>query len=178
MTPRHAFRVVLVVFLAVTVQGTIVLDLRIGGVHPDVMVLLPLAAGVAGGPAQGATVGFWTGLVADLFLPTPFGLSALVGTLIGFAAGATTAALDRTVWWVPPLAALVGSAAYELAYPLLGAVLGQPQMLHVPLAGIVVLVGVVNAALAIPAVRVVAWALPEASTEGPPASSSTVVGWR
>ncbi|MDA8293974.1 MAG: hypothetical protein M0040_06385 [Actinomycetota bacterium] len=178
MTPRHAFRVVLVVFAAVTVQGTIVLDLRIGGVHPDVMVLLPVAAGLAGGPAQGATVGFWTGLVADLFLPTPFGLSALVGTMVGFAAGATTAALDRTVWWVPPLTALVGSAVYELAYPLLGAVLGQPQMLHVPLAGIVVLVGIVNAALAIPAVRVVAWALPEASAEGAPPSSSTVVGWR
>ena len=46
------------------------------------------------------------------------------------------------------------------------------------LAGIVVLVGVVNAVLAIPAVRVVAWALPEASAEGAPPSSSTVVGWR
>lgn len=178
MTARHAFRVVVTVFCAVTVQGTLMLDLRIGGVHPDVMVLLPVAAGVAGGPAQGATVGFWTGLVADLFLPTPFGLSALVGTVVGFAIGASTAALDRTVWWLPPLAALVGSAAYELAYPLLGAVLGQPQMLHVPIAGIVVLVGIVNAALAVPALRVVTWALPAASTEGLPASSSTLAGWR
>ncbi|MDA8274391.1 MAG: rod shape-determining protein MreD [Actinomycetota bacterium] len=178
MTPRHAFRVVVTVFCAVTLQGTVLLDVRIGGVHPDVMVLLPVAAGLAGGPAQGATVGFWTGLVADLFLPTPFGLSALVGTLVGFGVGASTAALDRTVWWLPPLVALVGSAAYELAYPLLGTVLGQPQMLHVPIADIVVLVGVVNAVLAAPAVRVVAWALPEASTEGLPTSSSTVAGWR
>ncbi len=69
MTPRHAFRVVVTVFCAVTLQGTVLLDVRIGGVHPDVMVLLPVAAGLAGGPAQGATVGFWTGLVADLFLP-------------------------------------------------------------------------------------------------------------
>ncbi len=178
MTPRHAFRLVVAVFCAVTVQGTLMLDLRIGGVHPDVMVLLPVAAGIAGGPAQGATVGFWTGLAADLFLPTPFGLSALVGTLVGFAVGASTSALDRSVWWLPPLAAMVGSAAYELAYGVLGAVLGQPQMLHVPLAGIIVLVGVVNAALAVPAVRVAAWALPEASTEGLPSSSSTVAGWR
>ena len=30
-------------------------------------------------------MGFGAGLVADLFLPTPFGLSALVGSLVGFA---------------------------------------------------------------------------------------------
>ncbi len=53
---------------------------------------------------------------------------------------------------------------------MLGSVLGQSQMLHVDLARIVVLVAVTNAVLALPAMRVVAWALPQASTEGVPTS--------
>ena len=47
----------------VTVQQTLMLDLRIGGVHPDIMVLLPIVAGIVGGPARGASMGFGAGLV-------------------------------------------------------------------------------------------------------------------
>ena len=90
-------------------------------------------------------MGFGTGLVADLFLPTPFGLSALVGAWSGFGVGVTTLALDRTALWLPPFAALVGSALYEVIYAVLGSVLGQPQMLHVDLPAIMVVVSVVNA---------------------------------
>lgn len=170
MTGRTAFRVGLVVVLFLTVQQTLMLDIRIGGVHPDIMILLPILAGIVGGPARGASMGFVTGLVSDLFLPTPFGLSALVGCLLGFAVGAATVALDRTAVWLPPVAALAGSALYEVVYPVLGSVLGQPQMLHVGVARIVVLVSVTNAVLALPALRLVTWALPEASTEGVPTS--------
>jgi rod shape-determining protein MreD len=170
VTTRTALRIALVLALFVTVQQTLILDLRVGGVHPDIMVLLPIVAGIVGGPARGATMGFVAGLVSDLFLPTPFGLSALVGCLVGFGVGAATVALDRTAFWLPPVAALAGSAVYELAYAVLGSVLGQPQMLHVDLLRIVVLVAVTNAVLAIPALRLVAWALPQASTEGVPTS--------
>ncbi len=170
MTTRAAMRVVLVLALFVTVQQTLILDIRVGGVHPDIMVLLPIVAGIVGGPGRGASMGFVAGLASDLFLPTPFGLSALVGCLLGFGVGLATVALDRTALWLPLVAALAGSALYEVAYALLGSVLGQPQMLHVDLARIVVLVAVTNAVLALPAMRVVAWALPRASTEGVPTS--------
>jgi rod shape-determining protein MreD len=171
VTGREAFRLVVVVLLFVTLQQTVVLDLRVGGVHPDIMILLPIVAGIVGGPSRGATMGFGAGLVSDLFLPTPFGLSALVGCLIGFGVGAATLALDRSALWLPPVAALGASALYEVIYAVLGSVLGQPQMLHVDLVRIVVLVSVTNAVLAIPALRLVTWALPEASIEGVPTSA-------
>ena len=154
----------------VTVQQTLMLDVRIDGIHPDVMVVLPIAAGIVGGPGRGASVGFGTGLVADLLLSAPFGLSALVGCLVGFGVGLSTVALDRSAWWLPPVAAFGASALYEVVYAALGSVLGQPQMLHVNVVGIVLLVSVVNALVAVPAVRMVGWALPEASTEGMPTS--------
>jgi hypothetical protein len=108
--------------------------------------------------------------VADLFLPTPFGLSALIGCLLGFAVGLATVALDRTAWWLAPVAALGGSALYEVTYGALGSVLGQPQMLHVALARIVVVVSVTNAVLAWPAMRAMSWGMAQSSTEGMPTS--------
>jgi rod shape-determining protein MreD len=164
----------LVVFGFVVVQETVILDLRIGGVHPDIMVLLPIVAGIIGGPGRGATIGFGTGLVADLFLPTPYGLSALVGCLLGFGVGLATIALDRTAWWLAPVAALGGSALYELTYGALGSVLGQPQMLHVALARIVVVVSVTNAVVAWPAMKAMAWGMAQSSTEGMPTSDAGV----
>ena len=171
MTVREATRVTLVVALFVIVQQTLMLDLRLGTVHPDIMVLLPIVAGLVGGPGTGASMGFGAGLAADLFLPTPFGLSALVGCLLGFTVGVTTLALDRTAGWLPPVVAFGGSALYEVVYAVLGSVLGQPQMIHVDLTRVVLVVAVVNAVLALPAVRLVGWALPAASTEGVPTST-------
>jgi rod shape-determining protein MreD len=172
MTARHAARVTLVVFLFITVQQTLMLQLRIGAAHPDIMILLPVAAGIVGGPGRGATMGFWSGLVADLFLPTPFGLSALVGCLVGFAVGLATIPLDRTSWWLPMTTAVLASIAYLATYALLGSILGEPQMLHVDLTRIVVVVSVVNFVLAVPATRMVGWAMPEVSTEGMPLSTA------
>jgi rod shape-determining protein MreD len=170
VTRGELARLSLVVFIFLVVQETVMLDLRIGGIHPDIMVLLPIVAGIIGGPSRGAGIGFSTGLVSDLFLPTPFGLSALVGCLVGFGVGLATIALDRSAWWLAPLAALGGSALYEVTYGALGSVLGQPQMLHVALARIVIVVSVTNAVLAIPAMRLVKWGMAEASTEGMPTS--------
>jgi rod shape-determining protein MreD len=173
VTVREATRVTLVVALFVTVQQTVMLDLRLGTVHPDIMVLLPILAGLVAGPGTGASMGFGAGLAADLFLPTPFGLSALVGCLIGFTVGVTTLALDRTAGWLPPVVAFGASALYEVIYAVLGSVLGQPQMIHVDLTRVVLVVAVVNAVLALPALRLVSWALPAASTEGEPTSTAS-----
>jgi rod shape-determining protein MreD len=170
MTSRVAARVLLVLVLFVVVQQTLMLDLAPGRIHPDIMVLLPIVAGLVGGPSRGAWMGFASGLVSDLFLATPFGLSALVATMVGFAVGEATLALDRTTLWLPVVTALAGSALYEVAYAVLGSVLGQPQMLHVDLFRVVLVVSVTNAVLAIPAVRLVSWALPAASIEGVPTS--------
>ena len=167
-------RLSLVVFLFVVVQETVMLDLRVGGVHPDIMLLLPIVAGIVGGPSRGASVGFATGLAADLFLPTPFGLSALVGCLVGFGVGLAAIAFDRSAWWVALVAALGASALYEVTYGVLGSVLGQPQMLHVALARIVVVVAVTNVVLAVVAVRLLKWGMAEASTEGMPSSDAGV----
>ncbi len=65
-------------------QSTVILSIRISGMHPDILWLLPITAALLAGPETGAIVGFWSGLAFDLVLPTPFGLGALVGCILGY----------------------------------------------------------------------------------------------
>lgn len=174
MTARAAVRTVVVIALVLLVQSTVVLEIRVDGMAPDVMVLLPIAAGIAGGATEGALVGFVSGMAADLLVPTPFGLSALVGTLVGFSVGALVAGsggLVREVRGLPTLVALAASAVSVMLYAVLGAVLGESQFLHVDLAVAVVIVAVVNALCAGPVVRVMRWAFT-------PPSDRTAAGQR
>ena len=170
MTARGVLKACLVVFVVLLVQSTLGLDLSIFSAHPDLLLLLPIAAGIAGDAEEGAVMGFVAGFAADLLLPTPFGLSALVYCLVGFAVGYTTGSIVREVWWFTPVVALAASAVAVMLYAVLGAVLGQEQFLTVDLAAVVGVVAVFNAILALPAVRVVRWALPSADDARPSAA--------
>lgn len=159
MTLRAVVRWLIILVVTLLVQTTLALDVRIGGAVPELMFLLPIAAGIVAGPVEGAVVGFVAGLAADLFLPTPFGLTALVGTLVGAAVGAATGSLVREFWWFSSGVALVASAGAVMLYAVLGAVLGQDQFLHVDLAPALTVVAVADAVLAPLAVRLARWAL-------------------
>jgi rod shape-determining protein MreD len=174
MTVRTLGRVLGVVAVTLVVQFTVGLDLTVAGAHPDLMLLLPIAAGVVGGPADGAIVGFISGMAADLLLPTPFGLSALVGCLVGFAVGYAAGSTTRDEWWLSALAALAASAAGVMLYAVLGAVLGEEQFFKVDLLAVVAVVSVANAVLAAPAVKLFGWVLAEAPVDGSRAPAAGV----
>jgi rod shape-determining protein MreD len=159
VTARAGLRLLVLVGVTLLLQTTVILDIRIAGMAPNIMWLLPVAAGLVAGPAEGAVVGFVAGIAADLLIPAPFGLSALVGTLIGFGVGAATGNLPREIPGLSVLVALVASAVAVMLYAVLGAVLGEGQFLHADLAAMVPVVAVANAILAVPAVRVTRWAL-------------------
>jgi rod shape-determining protein MreD len=153
----------LVLAMFLLVQSVLVLQLRLGAAHPEVVLLLPILAGLINGIQTGAAMGFVAGLAEDLLLPTPFGLTALVGCIVGACCGILaerrSTISDVTQWWLAPGVALTASAAAVMLYAVLGALLGQEQMLHVDLVHVVVVVALTNAVLAIPARPVVAWAL-------------------
>ena len=159
MTSKDAPRALLVLMVVLVLQLTVALDIRIGGAHPDLILGLAIAAGLAGGTQRGAIVGFSSGIAIDLFLPTPFGLSALVGIGVGGAAGQLVAAgVDRTNWLFVPGVAAIGSAIGVIMFAVLGAVLGQPDTLTVGLGAAVSVVAVVNGALGYLLVRACNWA--------------------
>ena len=152
-------KVPLVVLLVLIVQTTMLSGLRNIGVRTDAMMLLPITAGIVGGAESGAVVGFLAGLVADLFLQTPLGLSALAYSLIGFGVGSVQGNIIRAAWWIAPLTSIAASAAGVVVYALVGAMVGQSGMVTGQLPLIAAWVAAVNGPLSIVLVRLMGWAL-------------------
>lgn len=159
MTARAVARMALVIFIALMVQQTMMVALRVGGVHPDLLWLLPITAALADGPETGGIVGFWAGLAFDLVLPTPFGLSALVGCLLGYAVGTLTTAVDPRTTWLKPVAALTGSVAADMLFAVLGAILGQPQMVQIDFVALFLMISISSVVFVLPVSRLMRWAL-------------------
>jgi rod shape-determining protein MreD len=176
VTVRAALRVALVALLVLLVQTTVILSIRVGGMHPDLLWLLPITAALLAGPETGAIVGFWTGLAFDLVLPTPFGLGALVGCLVGFGTGVATAAVDREVVWLRPVTAVVGSVAADMLFAVLGAIFGQQQMVQIDFFSLFLVVAISSALLVFPVHRVMRWALADGNRRTLVAANSTESG--
>jgi len=127
---RARLRIGLLIVFTALVETTLGSDLRVAQVAPDLMVLLVICAGLTGGTESGAWVGFWTGLLYDMFLTgTPVGLSALTYCMVGSAIGAlrTTFLQERRA--LLPIAAFVGTLAAVLLFVAAGTILGQSQLL-------------------------------------------------
>ena len=155
----NRIRLPFAVLLVLTLQYSALQDIRISGVHPDAMLLFAIAIAVVAGSEAGAVVGFGIGLLADLFVQTPLGLSALTFALVAFGVGTLQAALIRSSWWITPLTALVASAAGVVLFVVIGAVLGQGQLLDADVPVILAVVAISNAVLGLPAVRLASWAM-------------------
>jgi len=164
MTSADLARTTIVLFVVLAIQNTLLDGVRVAGAHPDAMLLLPMAAGYTAGPDRGAVFGFAAGLLADLFLPTTFGLSALVGCLLGYGTGLATRGLVRSSWWLPLIVAAGATAVGVSAYAILGAVLGEPGALTADLVPALAVATPAAVVLATPVVRFVAWAMPPAAT--------------
>jgi rod shape-determining protein MreD len=122
-------------YLAVVAVGALYLevtfnaDLRIWGVAPDLLGLVTVAAGLAGGPEQGALCGFGCGLLADVYLQdTPFGLSALTLCLIGFVVGTFRVLSPVDSKLLTPLVVALSTALAAGLFLALAGLFGQAEL--------------------------------------------------
>ena len=155
---RFAARLALVVLSALVLQVGVFSQLPIAGGRPLVLLLVALSAGFALGPERGAVAGFAAGLGFDLLTTTPVGLGAGVFCVAGHLTGRYRPALRHRSWWQLSAAVGLASAAAFVALVLVGWVLGQRGMAPDRLAGGLLVVSLVNAALAPAARAVMAWA--------------------
>jgi rod shape-determining protein MreD len=152
-----AARLGAVVVVTVLAQVAFFAPLHVFDVAPDVVLLVAVAAGVAAGPERGAITGFVAGIAYDLFLQTPLGLTALVWAIVSYGAGLFQLPLATHPRWWKAGCVLVASGIGVLGFVVAGLVLGQEELLGVPLARVVVVVAAVNGVLALPAVRALSW---------------------
>jgi rod shape-determining protein MreD len=151
-------RLPIMLITALLLQTTVFNRMRLFGVMPDFMLLVAVAGGITAGPTRGAALGFSSGMLIDLFLPTPLGLSALVFTLVGYGVGVANTGVLRSAWYIPVLTAGAASVAGVILYALVGSVLGE-RMIDGHLITIAAVVGLSNAVLAPVGVRFVDWSL-------------------
>jgi rod shape-determining protein MreD len=152
-------KVPLLLLVAFLLHHSVFAAVHLGDVRPELMLLVAVAAGLVGGPERGAVVGFVAGLLTDVFLQTPLGLSALTFTIVAFAVGRVQAGLMRLAWWIVPLSAFWASAAGVLLYAVLGAIIGRSHFVRPQLLLVTAIVAAVNAVTAPFLVRAMAWAM-------------------
>ncbi len=156
-----------VLLAAVVLHTAVFPQLRVLGVAADVLLLLAIAAGLSSGAERGAAIGFGTGLLADCFLQTPFGLSALAYSLVAYAVGAFGSTILHAGRWIPVLTTAVASAGGVVLFAALGLVLGQEHLVSLRLATVAAMVGVLNAVLSPFALRMMRWAVAARTVSGP-----------
>jgi rod shape-determining protein MreD len=156
-----AARASFVLFFTLVLQTTLFADLGVFGVRADVVLLFAIAAGVVGGPNDGAIGGFAAGLGYDLLVVgTPVGLYALAYCLTGYVVGTLQGGVMRSSWWIPIASAMGASVLGVVLFAVIGTVLGQEGFLDPRLLRIAAVVAVINGALVLPALRVARWASP------------------
>ncbi len=152
-----AARVSLLLVLALTFQLSVASRVEVLGVQGDILVVVAVAAGLATGPARGATLGFVAGLSFDLLLQSPFGLSALTYAIVAYVAGSLQDSVLRAAWWIPVVTAATASAVGVILYGVFGTVVGE-DLLEMSLLRIALVVGTLNALAAPFVLRAVRWA--------------------
>lgn len=132
-------------------------DLRVAGVAAELPLGLTIAASLTGGVERGAIFGFLFGLTVDMFLFTPIGLSALVFGTIGWLAGHVFMDRIEESPLVSVLAIGLGTAAGLGAFVGLGVALGESALQEAPIARIILIASLINAAFAVPLVAATHW---------------------
>lgn len=153
-------KMALVLFSVLVIQVGVVADLPAFGAVGDLMLLTAIATGSVGGPNRGALYGFCAGLAYDLMLDTPFGLTALVYAVVGYAVGVASGwYLEPRAWYHLTVAALASVVAVALMVGV-ALVLGLRYPLNDVVRAAAVMVAW-NAVLILPARRLLRWAIGE-----------------
>lgn len=156
---RPWFRLSVFAFLLLAVQTTICTDMKPLGETVDLMLLASVASGVVGGSQLGALAGFILGIAFDLVLVTPFGISALVYGLVGFAAGYTQSLTFQPTWYLQSGLVAVGSSVGVFGLAVVQQIVGPRGPLSSSLVQTAIVVGIANGILSPLAVPVQRWCL-------------------
>ncbi len=157
-------KMTVILLTALVLQASLLTQVRFFGASADLMLVLAVAGGLAAGPDRGAVIGFFSGLLVDLLVQTPFGLSALAYSLVGYLAGSASTMVVAAARWFPFAVGFVGGLAGLVIFVLIGELVGEPMLEMPDLPTIAAVVTVTTALLTPPTRRLLTWALKPAES--------------
>ncbi len=118
-------RLIPVALVVLAIQRTVCADHRPAGVAVQVVLALAAGAGAGAGSERGAFAGFALGMMYDLGVGTPLGLTALAYGLAGLVSGYVISITPDPQWWLAAIFVAIGSAVGEAAIPVVKFMTGQ-----------------------------------------------------
>ena len=118
-------RLIPVALVILAIQRTVCATYRVDGVAIQVVLALAAGAGAGAGSERGAFAGFALGMMYDLGVGTPLGLTALAYGLAGLTSGYVQSITPDPQWWLAAIFVAIGSAVGEGAIPVVKFLTGQ-----------------------------------------------------
>ena len=163
---NRPWRSAVALLLLLELQLHVLDGLTLFGNHPLILLLVPIGAALEGDTSRAAVAGFITGLLLDLFVETPLGLSGLVFAIVGYGVASFERGVIRADRWLQPAVAGMASALGVFGLGMAAAIFGRPEYFRLSLIGSVLVVGIFNAIVATPVIRLVRWALGPVAIHG------------
>jgi cell shape-determining protein MreD len=123
-------RLIPVALVVLAIQRTVCATYRPAGVAVQVVLALAAGAGAGAGSERGAFAGFALGMMYDLGVGTPLGLTALAYGLAGLSAGYVLSVTPDPQWWLAAIFVAFGAAVGEGAIPVVKFLTGQEGWLN------------------------------------------------
>lgn len=79
--------ITLIILISFLLQSTVFQTLSIGSISPNLMIIVVSSFGFMGGKKEGMAVGFFCGLLEDIFFGRLLGMHAMIYMYIGYANG-------------------------------------------------------------------------------------------
>jgi rod shape-determining protein MreD len=118
-------RLLSVGIVVLAIQRTVAAESTIGDVRVQIVLALVAGAGAGAGGERGAFAGFVLGLMYDLGVGSPLGLTALCYGIAGLVAGYAISVTPDPQWWLAMIFAALGAAIGEASIPIVRLLTGE-----------------------------------------------------
>ncbi len=141
-------RLILLALILLSLQTTVLSDLRPFGVMIPLMLLFAVAVGAVHGSEIGAIAGMIVGAMYDCVLTSPLGLSSLVFAAAAIGAGLLPYFVREPTWWSRLITVAIFAALGEMLNPVVRGIVGLNDWLHPRIFFVGVVVAVMSAFVA------------------------------
>ena len=112
---RRILAISLILLFTNILQGTYFQGFEIRGVIPNFYIIVIVSFALLRGSKEGAIVGFFAGLLQDIYYGTTVGFYALLGVYIGYFSGKINKSFYRENFFLPLILTIVSSFFYDMA---------------------------------------------------------------